>query len=206
MALNLKQGKARTKGTGMADIVTESILELRHDNPMYNGFLFDKAKLFLKDLYADSRLAPKGSHQNREFLLYACGQGFLTGYGAAIDGEYDEEMTEVVASVATHDWWTEMLRLFGDREFRPFTLPRASLFMQTADGLDAPEPALYYMGYGFVSGFERGLDQMATGEVDYLADDSQERREAAEEAVREGRLRRAFGHFGAGLRTLFRGE
>jgi polyphosphate kinase len=34
----------------------------------------------------------------------------------------------------------------------------------------------------------------------------QERREAAEEAVREGRLRRAFGHFGAGLRTLFRGE
>lgn len=159
----------------MADIITDTISELRRENPMYNRFLFDKTKAFLQELYADKRVAPKGSYTSRSSLLFACGQGFLTGYGAAVDGEYHEDRTDVAEEVTGRAWWDEMVRLFDGRELRPFTLARASLFSRTTVRLGTPDPFLYYSGYGFVSGFEQGLDQIATGEVDYIADDDEER-------------------------------
>lgn len=176
------------KGKLMADIVTAVIRDLKRANPMYNQFVFDKVRDFLKELYADREIAPKGSYATRSDLLFDSGQGFLTGYGAAVDGEYDEGRTEVAEDVAGQPWWREVVRSLGEREPHPFTLARASMFLSTAAGVGCPDPFLYYAGYGFVVGFERGIAGLSTGEVDYLADDAEERKRFAEfvkEAARE---------------------
>ena len=172
----------------MTDILSEVTRNLRRDNPMYGEFLFDKTKDFLKGLYANGGMAPKGSYATRSDLLFAAGQGFLTGYGAGIDGEYDAERTEVSPDVADEPWWREAVRSLGDMEVRPFVLARASKFASTVMALGNSDPFAYYSSYGFVIGMEQGITGLSTGEVDYLADDDAERKRTEDMFRHEARL------------------
>ena len=187
--------------------IAEEVMRIvKKRSPDCCDFVFDKIRSFVDELQANPQMAPQGQPNVHLRLLFAAGQGFLCGYEAALNGRYDQTYIDVSSFVRNEPWWHQIEHSLEDREppmslpERMFLLARTSLFSQGMMKKRNPDAILYYAGYGFAIGLERGISDLSAKEVVYPADDAaelgkfkqrlrQEARRAVGEAVLADSLR-----------------
>lgn len=163
-------------------VVDELIDDLRGCNAMYLPFVFDKTREFMLKFEDDTTIYPKQSDVF-EPSLFAVGQGYITGYGAAIDHEFSEDVTSDDLVVEDSAPWNAVYTLCKERGVDDVALARAARFARTNVDVGVEDIYVYYGVYGFVMGFCDGLSGIENGEVDYLSDSEEYKQQLVEHAL-----------------------
>lgn len=147
---------------------------MHEGNERYQDFVFVKARDFLAHIDEDEVMCPKPGDM---FLssLYALSQGYITGYGAAIDHDFAENPDTDVLDSCDYPAWISVRDLCRERGVSDMVLVRTLRFAETAIEMGVEEIMCYYSFYGFAMGFSAGLVGMENGEVIYIADDKDEK-------------------------------
>ena len=139
--------------------IKKLVEELRQGNSHYHGFVFNEVYLFLNELQSDPDQAPKNTEQE-EYFLFSAGQGFITGYGAALDGNYDED------AVCNYDSPEFSLAINAVGDFSEWQKARIAKYDKTIVSMMGEGPLSYYSCYGFASGFAKGFEDIESGDIE----------------------------------------